>query len=80
MNSKPFYDGMKKHFNITKGGNKFLDSAYLSIGKVSIHIVKFDGWLHEQIGSYEEEEGLSMKEAISKYYGEPAASFIQNLI
>jgi len=80
MNSGPFYEGLKTYFNITHGANKFIEITYLTTEKVAIDIIKFDDWLHKQIGNYEEKEGLSMKEVISKYYGGSAASFIQNIL
>ncbi len=80
MNSQPFFRGLKKHFNITKGANEYLCPTSLITGKVSIDTIKLDDWLHKQVGDYEKEEGLSMKESLSKYYGEAAASFVENMI
>jgi len=77
MNSRPFFNGMKEHFGITKEANTFLDATMLALGKVSIDMLQLDFWLHEQVGEYEKKEGLSMKEAISKYYGERAVDFVE---
>ena len=77
MNSRPFFDGMKEHFGITKEANTFLDATMLALGKVSIDMLQLDFWLHEQVGEYEKKEGLSMKEAISKHYGERAVDFVE---
>ena len=77
MNSRPFFDGMKEHLGITKEANTFLDATMLALGKVSIDILQLDCWLHHKVGEYEKDEGLSMKEAISKYYGERAVDFVE---
>ena len=79
MDNTLFYSGLKKYFNITKP-NEFLDITMLSLGKVCIDSFAFDDWLHKKHGEYEIDEGLSMKEAISKYYGKSAASFIERMI
>ena len=79
MDNKSFFNGLKKHFNITTP-NKFLDITMLSVGKVKVDVFAFDDWLHNKHGEYEIDEGLSMKEVISKYYGKSAASFIEKMI
>lgn len=75
-----FFAGMKKHFGIDRGANKFLD-AYMSAftKKPSLDVIAFDDWLHKKHGNYED-QGLSMHTLIAKEYGEPAAAFAVSLI
>jgi len=80
MNSLPFFNGMKEHFGITKEASTFLDTTMLALGKVSIDMLQLDFWLHGMVGEYEEDEGLSMKEAVSKHYGERAVKFIEQFV
>jgi len=80
MNSVPFYKGMKKHFGITHGANEYIDEWSVLRGKLSIDVIKFDGWLHEQIGEYEIEEGLNMREAIAKHFGTQAMRFVEGYL
>lgn len=48
---------------------------------MSLDIVLLDEWLVKELGfDYNTKEGISMEEAISKYYGEDAVTFIKNAI
>ena len=70
-----FVKGMKTHFEITHGVQNFIGLPESNPKKVIMNIVKFDDWLHEKHGNYEEEQGLSMGEIISKEYGIEANIF-----
>lgn len=66
-----------KHFRT--GISEFYDpEPSLIAGIIVIDIVKFDQWLHKEIGNYED-EGMSLCEAISEYYGDDAAMLIDEL-
>ena len=60
---KPFYDGWMSVL-----------SKHLCID-----ILKFDDWLHEKHGTYEN-EGMGMNDVIRKYYGEKGVNLIDELI
>lgn len=69
-------DKFKKHFGI--GFKPFYDVLSPFLGQLSIDILKFDEWLHKQIGDYED-EGMSMSEAIIKHYGNQANDLVDAL-
>ncbi len=50
----------------------------LMAGVIVIDIVKFDGWLHKEVGDYEA-DGMSMCEAVTEYFGDDAAMLIDDL-
>lgn len=60
---KPFYDGIMS-----------VVSKHLVMD-----IVKFDDWLHNQFGDYED-KGQSMKDIVLEKYGEDAEKLILSLI
>jgi hypothetical protein len=45
--------------------------------KISFDVVKFDMYLHEQFGQYED-EGKSMASIIEEHFGAPARKLIQD--
>jgi len=81
MNFPTFVKGMKRHFKITNGVNRYVDGFLTSLqGKVILDLGGFDDWLKSQIGDYTVEEGLCMREAIEKHYGSSASKFIEETI
>ena len=61
------------------GISEFYDPVpSLWAGCVIIDIVKFDKWLHKTVGNYED-EGLSLSQAVSEYFGDEAALLIDDL-
>lgn len=80
MTSPDYHAGMKRHFPGIGNAGRFLDPLAIQCGKrVAIDVLALDDWLHEKHGEYEN-DGLSMADCISKYYGEAAKTFIQSLI
>jgi hypothetical protein len=74
-----FCTGMHRHFKI-RGANRFLDEIYIQLRKeVRLDVLQFDDWLHAQHGEYEA-ENLSMRDVITRHYGESAATFIDSMI
>jgi hypothetical protein len=81
MNFPEFVKGMKEHFGITNGVNEFLSpTEYVFRRMPRMSITKFDDWLHEKHGEYEEERGMSMKEIIEAEYGPQATLFIKEAL
>ena len=81
MNFPAFVKGMRRHFKITNGVNRFVDGCLTSLrNQVVLDLGGFDDWLESQIGDYTEEEGLCMREAIEKHYGPSASKFIEETI
>jgi len=73
-----FHRGMKDHFGIVTGVGRFICPTFIITKKISLNIVEFDCWIMENLGyDYTIKEGLSMKDAITKYYGEEAMLFIK---
>ena len=71
---------MKNYFGI-KAANKFIDTTMTQIfDRIVLDIIAFDDFLHEKHGEYEEEQGISMSELITKEYGAAANSFIDQMI
>ena len=71
-----YYRGMHKHFIINQAA-RFLDENYLVMHRqIRIDLVKFDDWLHKQLGDYKG----SIKMVIKTNYGDDAAKFIEELI
>ena len=70
---------MRQYFNIDRPG-EYLDELAILKREIRIDIFKFDDWLHEQIGEYEENDKISMNQALVKHYGQEASNFIKNLI
>lgn len=59
---------------------KFYDGILtIAFGALKIDILKFDDYLHEKHGQYEEKR-MSMEELITKEYGTKARNLIQELI
>lgn len=60
---KPFYDGMMS----------------VIFKHLMVDIIKFDDWLHNQFGDYED-KGQSMQGLVREKYGEDAEKLIISLI
>jgi len=81
MNFPAFVKGMKGHFRITNGVNRYVDGLLTSLrNKVILDLCGFEDWLESQIGDYIAGEGLCMREAIEKHYGPDASKFIEQNI
>lgn len=75
------YGALKEKFYgcFKTGVSEFYDPLpSLWAGCVVIDIIKFDQWLHKEIGNYED-DGMSLGEAVSEYYGDDAAILIDEL-
>jgi hypothetical protein len=60
--------------------NKYLDTLMSAqTGKPMLDIFKFDEWLHEKYGNYEE-SGHSMLTILIEKYGQEAADRIRELV
>jgi hypothetical protein len=72
---------MKLHFGITDEAGKFLCKIYLAMREARLDIVKFDRWLQNTLGhDYNVRDGLSLKQAITKYYSKEAAEFVRKAL
>lgn len=81
LNTHQFHKGMKDHFGIANDAGRFLCEIMLRLKRVSLDIVKFDEWLVVEIGhDYNVVEGLSMKDAITKYYSPEATEFVKRAL
>ena len=71
-------DNFKKYFGVSI--NSYYDSMMSMVtGKITIDIIRFDDYLHEQFGQYEDDK-KSMSDIIKEKYGEEAEAFIKQLI
>ena len=62
------------------GFNDFYDGLMsVASGHICIDVIKFDDWLHDKYGNYED-SGQSMKELIRDKYGEQSVKLIEDLI
>ena len=60
--------------------NKYMDAELsVGLGKPVLDLFKFDDWLHEQYGNYEE-NGHSMQTLLAEHYGQETADQIQQLL
>ena len=67
-----------KTFNLNFA--KFADPLmFVATGNLMLDPFKFDDWLHEKYGNYEE-NGLSMQTLLIKHYGQEVADYVQELI
>jgi len=78
MTIQAFYKGMKEHFDIMNPG-VFLDDLHLLQKRVKINLLKFDEWLHEEVGEYEE-QSMNMGDALTYYYSPEASYFVESLL
>jgi len=78
MGPQEYFKKMRDYFDITNPEN-FFDPTFLRHKKIRIDLAKFDDWLHEKIGNYED-DGMNMKEAINKNFGYEASFFIEILL
>lgn len=72
------FQGLTNYFKLPHP-NKYLCSTAIIQKKGVLDIIKFDDWLHEQYGQYEN-KGLSMQDLIRKEYGEEAVHFIKECL
>ena len=81
MTRQMFAKALEKHFKISHGdAHKFIDLLMLRLRmKCTLDIMKFDDWLHEQHGEYEE-AGQSMSDVITLYYGKTATAWVKRQI
>ena len=71
------YQFFKDHFNLPF--NKYIDvQMSFVLGKPVLDIFKFDEWLHEKYGNYED-SGDSMRTIILKQYGQDVMDKIEML-
>lgn len=71
-------EGFYRHFGT--GFGDFYDGLMTVLtSSIRIDIVKFDEWLHRQVGDYED-RGMSMAEAVGVQYGREAMDFIEKLL
>ena len=82
MDKKTFMLGMKIHFNLNeKEAHSYTDKLLFLMGRgFTLDMTKFDDYLHEKFGEYEDERGLSMKELIAVEYSTAAANFVESMI
>jgi hypothetical protein len=57
----------------------YFDEDLLHLGVLLFDVLKFDDWLHEKFGDYEDEH-KSMKNVVFEHFGENAANLIDALI
>lgn len=70
---------MRKHFHIQEPG-KFIDILFAQLSReVKLDVLLFDDWLHQKHGEYEA-DGLSMQEAIDKFYSVEASQFMKSFL
>ena len=81
MTFPEFVKGMKKHFGITNGVQKFTDPLLFALtGEPKINIVRFNDWLYKKHGIYDNKKPVSMKEFIKEEYSQAACDFISSTI
>jgi len=81
MTFPEFIKGMKRHFGIKTGVQEYVDTLlYSGTKKIKLDIVRFDDWLHEKHGEYENEKSMSMSELIESKHGKNAVDFILSTI
>ena len=74
------YQGLRAYLGITNPAG-FTDGLIaLFMGKAVIDIVKLDEWLKEKHGDDYPDDGMSMSDAIAKFYGEEANNWVANNI
>lgn len=77
---KKIHQGLRKYFGITNPAG-FIDGLIaLFSGKVVIDITRLDEWLKEKHGDDYPDDGMSMSDAIAKFYGEEAKNWVANNI
>jgi hypothetical protein len=75
MTIQEFHKAMRDLFEIQNPGD-YLEECLLPFRIVTIDIIKFDDWLHEQVGNYEA-KGMNMEEAITAKYGKIASTWVK---
>jgi len=81
LNTHEFHKGMREYFGIKDGAGEYLCKIFLEHREARLDIVKLDGWLMRELGfDYNVRDGLSMKQAIVKYYGEDAMEFVRKAL
>lgn len=76
MNLLEFRRGMAHYFQIEQP-YPFIEQHGSYHQQVCLDLIRFDEWLHEQCGDYEDEQGISMAECIERRYGKKARQFVQ---
>ena len=78
--AKKVSDSFQKFFGTFK--SEWVDNLLSAITKhFVLDIIKFDEWLYEKHGNYDEgENAISMKELILREYGADAEQFMQSLL
>jgi hypothetical protein len=81
MKLSEFTIAKTKFSDFFKTGIGRFHEQFMSIGfgRVLIDIAEFDLWLHERHGDYEDEK-LSLKDVVIKYYGNEAFKFLNDII
>jgi len=51
----------------------------IAFGCVLIDVLKFDEWLHQRLGSYED-QGLNMQQLVVQHFGSDAWEFLSSII
>ena len=81
IRSMPEFAMLMKSFFGIKAANRFIDPTMTQIlGKITLDLFALDDYLHTKHGEYEEEQGISMSELITKEYGASANSFIYQML
>jgi hypothetical protein len=78
VNAQQYFKGMHEYFKLPIPGD-YLDLSALKWDDIQINIIKFDDWLHKQVGDYESHK-MNMDEALVKHYGQEASDFIKRLL
>ncbi len=80
MNIQEFHSGMKKHFAIRSNPNQFICPMSFMLKRVSLDVIKFDHWLRQQYGEYDENRDISMAMLVTEKYGAAACEWLRSAI
>ena len=78
MSPQEYFKKMRDFFDIPNP-QQFFDPVFLRHKKIRLDIIKFDDWLHEKVGDYED-DGKNMKDALIENFGVDASLFIGTLL
>lgn len=59
--------------------SKLINNAMVLFGEFVIDILKFDQFLHEKFGNYED-EGKSMRDILSEKYGDDIKDYVEQMV
>lgn len=59
--------------------SKLINNAMVLFGEFVIDILKFDKFLHEKFGNYED-EGKSMRDILSEKYGDDIKDYVEQMV